>query len=272
MSRHDLTDQEFNAIRSFLPAQKKRTAGRPWKNHRTMINGIFWILATGSPWRDLPEEFGKWQTVYGRFRRWRNEGLWERIFAKLLHRIEQAEGIDRSLWCADGTVIRAHRCASGESRQSSENDKKNALGRSQGGYSTKLHVLTDRVGNLLSVTATPGQSHESKEFTNLIDQCPLSLYRTAARPAAIAGDKGYSSGTIRCWLADRKIKDVIPTRSNEKRNSRFPKKLYKQRSIVECTIGWLKESRRIATRYDKLVESYLCFVKLAAIRWMANDY
>ena len=66
MSRHDLTDREFNAIRHFFPAQKKRARGRPWSDHRMVINGILWILATGSPWRDLPEEFGKWQTVYGR--------------------------------------------------------------------------------------------------------------------------------------------------------------------------------------------------------------
>ena len=271
MSRHDLTDEEYVAIRSFLPAQKKRSPGRPWKDHRTVINGIFWVLATGSPWRDLPVEFGKWQTVYGRFRRWLNEGLWDRIFSRFLHRLSKIEGIDLSLWCIDGSVIRAHRSASGGSKQSPENDAKNALGRSQGGYSTKLHLLTDRIGNILSVTATPGQSHESKEFENLIQSCPLSLHRVASRPDAVAGDKGYSSGAIRNWLRKRQIKDVIPTKSNEKRNPRFPKKLYKQRNIVQCTIGWLKEFRRIAMRFDKHVESYLCFVKLAAIRWMTNS-
>lgn len=270
MSRHDLTDGEFNAIRFYLPAQKTGSQGRPWKDHRTVINGILWILATGSPWRDLPVEFGKWQTVYGRFRRWLNEGLWDLIFARLLRRVEKLGGIDRSLWCVDGSIIRAHRSASGGSRQSPENDAKNALGRSQGGYSTKLHILTDRIGNVLSITATPGQSHESKEFENLIQKCPLSLHRVASRPDALAGDKGYSSGAIRKWLNQRQIKDVIPTRTNEKRNKRFPKGLYKQRHIVEYTIGWLKEARRIATRFDKRIESYTCFVKLKAIRWMAN--
>ena len=63
MSRHDLTDVEFNAIRVYLPSQSVGSLGRPWKDHRTVINGILWILATGSPWRDLPCEFGKWQTV-----------------------------------------------------------------------------------------------------------------------------------------------------------------------------------------------------------------
>ena len=91
---------------------------------------------------------------------------------------------------------------------------KNALGRSQGGYSTKLHVLTDRIGNLLAVTATPGQSHESKEFERLLQACPLSIHRFANRPDAVAGDTAYSSGPIRNWLHDHEIKDVIPTRTN----------------------------------------------------------
>ena len=164
MSRHDLTDVEWNAIRHFLPKQRSHSSGRPWSDHRTIINGILWVLATGSPWRDLQAEFGPWQTVYGRFRRWRKEGLWDRIFSSLVHRLDREGGIDRTIWCVDGSVIRAHRCASGALTQSKKNDAKNALGRSQGGYSTKLHVLTDRIGNLLSVTMTPGQSHESKEF------------------------------------------------------------------------------------------------------------
>ena len=63
MSRHDLTDREFNAIRYLLPAQKTKRRGRPWSDHRTVINGILWILHTGSPWRDLPEEFGPWYVI-----------------------------------------------------------------------------------------------------------------------------------------------------------------------------------------------------------------
>jgi transposase len=73
MSRHDLTDREYEAIRPFLRAAKKGSRGRPWTDHRTIINGILWVLHTGSPWRDLPAEFGKWQAVYNRFRRWIDE-------------------------------------------------------------------------------------------------------------------------------------------------------------------------------------------------------
>ncbi len=80
MPRHDLTEREFNAIRYLLPTQKTKRRGRPWMDHRTAINGIMWILKTGAPWRDLPAEYGKWQTVYARFRRWTNDGLWLRIY------------------------------------------------------------------------------------------------------------------------------------------------------------------------------------------------
>src|SRR5210317_416696 len=122
MSRHDLTDREFNAIRYLLPSQKTKRRGRPWSSHRTVINGVLWILRTGSPWRDLPAEFGPWKTVYNRFRRWVIEDLWDHIFRHLLHRLDALGNIDRTMWCVDGTMVRAHRCASGMIPQSDEND------------------------------------------------------------------------------------------------------------------------------------------------------
>lgn len=266
MSRHDLTDREFNAIRYLLPSQNTKRRGRPWSSHRTVINGVLWILRTGSPWRDLPAEFGPWKTVYNRFRRWVIEDLWDHIFRHLLHRLDALGNIDRTMWCVDGTMVRAHRCASGMIPQSDENDELNALGRSRGGYSTKLHLMTDAKGTLLSVTATGGQRNESTEFENLLANCELSLHRRSKRPAALAGDKGYSSNAIRESIANLSITAVIPTRSNEASVDDFDRKAYRRRCIVECAIGWLKESRRIATRYDKLTSSYLAFVQLAAMR------
>jgi transposase len=150
--------------------------------------------------------------------------------------------------------------------QSEENDELNALGRSRGGYSTKLHVLTDINGTLLAVTATPGQRNESTEFANLLANCELSLHRYDRRPNAIAGDKGYSSNEIRQRIEELSITPVIPTRSNETPDNAFDRQAYRSRNIVERLIGWLKESRRIATRYDKLTSSYLAFVQLASMR------
>jgi hypothetical protein len=107
----------------------------------------------------------------------------------------KGEAIDFELWCVDGTVIRAHRVTSGARKgelTSEENAENHALGRSRGGYSTKLHFLTDAQGIPLSVTATPGQKHEVPEFENLMQACLVNTFRKAKRPDALAGDKGYS--------------------------------------------------------------------------------
>ena len=267
MSRHDLTDEEWKAIRVFLPAERPRKAGRPWKSHRQVINGILWVIVLGSPWPDVPEEFGKWKTVYNRFRRWRSEGVWDQILKCLLHRLDREGLIDRDLWCVDGSLIRAHRAAAGANTNSTEIAENQGLGRSRGGFSSKLHVLTDGVGTPLGVTLTAGQRNESIEFENLMNTVPATWLRDPDwRPGAIAGDKGYSTVHIRDWLKAHQVQDIIASRSNETGSEQFDRKLYRQRNVVERAIGWLKENRRIATRYDKTASSYLAVVKIAIIR------
>ena len=266
MSRHDVTDQEWDTIRIHLPTERSGKRGRPWTDHRQVVNGILWVLCAGASWRDVPREYGKWQTVYNRFRRWTQEGIWDRVWESLLQRIDESQKINRSLWGVDGSVVRAHRSAAGGSRKTKQNAETNALGRSRGGYSTKIHIVCDCKGIPLAVTATAGQRGEAREFENVMKSIPLSLHRRCKRPRAVAGDKAYSSGAIRRWLRSRGIKDIIPTRSGESRNPRFAKQLYRQRNVVERVIGRLKEFRRIATRYEKTRESYLAMIKLAFVR------
>lgn len=96
--------------------------------------------------------------------------------------------------------------------------------------------------------------------------CGLSEDGTLVhKPAAVAADKGYSSGAIRQWLETNQIRDVIPAKSNEQRRDDFDRELYRERNVVERCIGWLKENRRIATRYEKLAVHYLAMVKLGVI-------
>ena len=273
MSRHNLTDLEWKTIRRFLPRERTGKAGRPWKSHRQVIDGIVFVLRTGIPWPDLPSEFGKFKTVYNRFRRWVKSGLWLKIIESLMGRLLKEGAIDFELWCVDGTVIRAHRVASGARKgelTSDENAEKHALGRSRGGYSTKLHFFTDARGIPLGVTATPGQKHEAPEFENLMQACLVNTFRKEKRPDALAGDKGYSSKSIRDYISKLEINDVIPTRSNETPNDDFDKSLYRHRNIVERLIGWLKENRRIATRFDKTIDSYLAMIHIAIARMIIN--
>ena len=109
--RHALTDAEWAKLEPLLPTNDRR--GHPFKDHRPVIDAILWVLSTGAAWRDLPERLGPWQTAYGRFSRWRKDGTWERIAAELLRQADEGGGVDRTLWCIDGTAVRASRSAAG---------------------------------------------------------------------------------------------------------------------------------------------------------------
>ncbi len=80
--RHELTDSQWEGIKPLLPPEKLKT-GRRNLDHRQVLNGMIWRAKTGAPWRDLPERYGKWKTVYSRFLRWRDAGLWQKIWAEL---------------------------------------------------------------------------------------------------------------------------------------------------------------------------------------------
>jgi transposase len=114
----------------------------------------------------------------------------------------------------------------------------------------------------LGALVTAGQAHESKSFESLMDTINIGRRR---RPDAVAGDKGYSYPRIRAWLSRRGIEAVIPNRSDQPK-VRISKRKYRGRNVVERCIGWLKWCRRIATRYEKLADSYLAMVKLAMIQ------
>jgi transposase len=110
--RHELTDAQWERLAPLFPPQRPET-GRPAKDHRLIINAIVWRLKTGAPWRDLPERYGPWQTVYSRFRRWQRSGVWDRVLAALQAEADGRGDLDWSLHFVDGTVMRAHQHAAG---------------------------------------------------------------------------------------------------------------------------------------------------------------
>ena len=86
MKRHELTDEQWLSIEKHFRRRKRRT-GRPSREARVMLNGVMWILSTGAPWRDLPERFGPWQTVYHHFRDWRKRGIFARVIEDLMEKL-----------------------------------------------------------------------------------------------------------------------------------------------------------------------------------------
>jgi transposase len=141
-----------------------------------------------------------------------------------------------------------------------------------------MHLLVDGKGLPLTVHVTPGQRHESKCFEEVVQavRVPRRRGRPRCRPRKLAGDKGYSYPRIRCWLRNRRIEAVIPQRSDQRARHRgrplkFDREAYRQRNVVERCVGWLKENRRVAVRYEKLATNYLGMLKLAmSLRYMAT--
>lgn len=110
--RYELTDEQWTLIEPLMPKQKP---GGRWNDHRTTLDGMMWVLKSGSPWRDMPERYGSWKSVYDRFRRWTEDGTIDRILARLRLRLDKDGYIDWDVWCVDGSNVRAHPAAAGAS-------------------------------------------------------------------------------------------------------------------------------------------------------------
>lgn len=140
-----------------------------------------------------------------------------------------------------------------------------ALGRSQGWFSTKLHLRTESGGQPTAAVLTAGERHEQFALDALMDKGAVPRSgrgRSRLRPRRTAGDRGYSSPPAR-RLRQRRIAPVIPTRKDQPRQPNFDKAAYRERNKVERLIGRLKQYRRIATRYEKRAANYLAMVTLA---------
>lgn len=148
-----------------------------------------------------------------------------------------------------------------------------ALGRSRGGFGTKIHLVTDSNGVPLGAVLSAGQDHDSRYARPALHSIRIKrpgAGRPITRPKAVSGDKAYSYTSVRDYLAMRKITAVIPTRSDQQRIPSFDKKRYRKRNAVERCVGWLKWSRRVETRHEKLAVNYLAMTKLAMIRRCAR--
>lgn len=124
MKRHEISEEEWAILAPVIPKSKAKT-GRPASDRRTMLDGALWILSTGAQWRDLPERFGPWQTVYGTFNTWRSDGVFDAILNALHLRLDRDGKIDWDLWCIDGTSVRASRSAAGASKKASRRTPRN---------------------------------------------------------------------------------------------------------------------------------------------------
>ncbi len=265
---YELTDEQYAQVLDLLPANGHR--GGQWNNHRTTLDGICWVLHTGAQWRELPGRYGKWKSVYGRFNRWSKQGLFDRILRRLHTRLDRDGRLDLDLGCVDGSSIRASRSAAGARRRAVPGEPADhALGRSRGGFGTELHLIGVGHGVPPAASISPGQAHASKHLEPVPEAVRINRSgrgRPRCRPEALAGDQGDSSPRVRRDLRRRGIKAVIPTRKDQRRDPHFDRPSDRRRTIVERCINWLKEDRRLGTRYEELAVTFLGMIELAMIR------
>jgi transposase len=248
--RYELTDYEWAAVRPFLPNKPR---GVPRVNDRRVLNGIFWVLRSGAPWRDLPETFGPYTTCYNRFVRWGRAGVWDQIMDAL------AETHDAAVQMIDTSVVRVHQhgaCIAGNSEQH--------MGRSRGGLTTKIHAVVDTNGLPVQLGLTPGETHDNRLCSALLNEL---------RPRTmLLADRGYDADWIRALASEQGAWANIPPKRNRKEAICFSPYLYRARNLVERFFNKIKQCRRIATRYDRLAANYLAFIKLASIRIWLRAY
>jgi len=136
------------------------------------------------------------------------------------------------------------------------NGNDQALGRSRGGFGTKVHVAVDALGNPVALHLSPGQDADVTHAKTLLGEM---------EPAAVLGDKGYDSDALAATIAERGAEVVIPPKKNRVAPREYDKTLYKERNKVERCVGLLKQFRRVATRYEKTARNFLGMVTLAAL-------
>ncbi|WP_329234086.1 IS5 family transposase [Streptomyces sp. NBC_00111] len=271
-----ITDAMWDRIEPLMPADPVR--GRRWADHRRTLEGIAWKYRTCSPWRDLPEEVGSFQTAHKRLIRWAVDGTWERVLAAILA-MADADGDVGWTVSVDSTVCRAHQHSAGARKKGSDQPEDHALGRSRGGLSTKVHLASDSRARPLSIHVTAGQAGDAPAFEAVMAGIRIlrsGLGRPRTRPAVVLADRAYSSRAIRGHLRRRGIRAVIPQPADQVghrlrrgraggRPPGFNVEAYKERNTVERCIARLKQWRGLAMRTDKLAIAYQAALHLAAI-------
>lgn len=252
MVRHRIDDSTWDKIYVYLKARPKIHTGNEEKS-RIFVDAVHWIMRTGAQWRDLPEELGNWNAVFKRFGRWSEKGIWDELHK---HFIDEP---DMEWLLIDSTVVRAHPCAAGAPNAKGGQEAQ-ALGKSVGGFSTKIHVTVDALGNPLRLLLTGGQRSDATQAIALLEGFDFE---------AVLADRGYDTDKILDFIAQNEAEAVIPAKKNRLVQRDTDWHTYKVRHLIECFMNKIKQYRRIFSRFEKYASRYQAFLSFAsALIWL----
>jgi transposase len=244
-----MTDEDWEIVVQVFRAVRSRR-GDKGRDDRTFLEALHYFAVHNITWRALPAAFGNWNSIWKRFWRLSQAGVFEAFFDALAATSRTAHLVQM----LDSTVVRAHVSAAG----AKGGQDGQALGRSRGGFSTKIHLKVDLDGLPLAFHLTEGQASDSPQFEILLDLGP------DITPRAAVGDKGYDSTGNRTAARERGICPVIPFKSSARnRPAFFPKALYRARARIEQLVGKLKRFKRVALRCEKTNKNFGSFVAFA---------
>jgi len=241
MARLMLKDEHWSKLRTIM--LQHGIYDKP--NLRLMVEGMLYRMRVGCPWRDLPEIFGSWSTVYKQFNRWSAQNKLMKIFKTLVNDPDLEWGF------IDGSFVKAHQHSTGAASKDSQ-----AIGKSKGGNTTKIHMAVESFGLPIEFYVTGGEVHDCKAAPTLLASMPTTAFTIA--------DKGYDSEALRDFVYNQGSTPIIPRKSNSRiGNDGMDWYLYKYRHLVENVFARLKHFRAIATRYDKLKRNFLSMLAMA---------
>jgi transposase len=245
-----ITNAQYEKIAKYLPVQR----GNVKISNLQLINAILYVAENGCKWRALPKEYGNWHTVYVRLNRWSKNGVLERVFKGL-----QAEGIIKvrvNFICLDSTTVKVHPDACGALKKNG----KQAIGRSRGGITTKIHMVTASDRAALTFSLSGGEKNDSPEGIKLLYFTPYFKENKF-----LLMDRAYQGDNMRLTAENLGYEPVVPPKSNRLYKWDYDKELYKLRNVIERFFRRIKRFRRICTRYDKLDSLYSGFILFSMI-------
>ncbi|WP_310103610.1 IS5 family transposase [Sphingomonas sp. BE138] len=246
-----LTDEQIERLRPFFP----KSHGRLRVDDRRVLSGIVFVNRNGLRWRDAPGAYGPHKTLYDRWKRRGEAGVFTRMMEGLA-----AAGAEPKTVMIDATYLKAHRPAS--SLRGKKGGLGRLIGRTKGGMNTKLHAVADANGRPLSFFMTAGQVSDYTGAAALLDDLPKAQW--------LLGDRGYDADWFRDALQAKGIQPCIPGRRSRNEPVRYDKRRYRRRNRIEIMFGRLKDWRRVATRYDRCPTVFFSAIALAAtvIFWL----